>query len=76
MNAQGTPDQEFANAERDLSEARTYLRTLNDLREWLGDDSFEEEVVSAELEISVLRDRLSELRRGLVDQSVVRSLDF
>ena len=33
MNAQGSPDQEFAEVERDLSEARTYLRTLNDLRE-------------------------------------------
>lgn len=60
----------------DLSRAKSNLHTLNDLKDWICEETWLGEVTSAQETINSLQDKLSELRRGLVDQGVVKSLDF
>ena len=69
-------EQAIEDSQNDLSRAKTNLHTLNDLKEWICEESWLEEVTAVQRTINSLQDKLSGLRRGLVDQSVVRSLDF
>ena len=66
----------FEETQTALTCVKSTLRTLNDLKGRICEETWLEEVTSAQETINSLQAKLSEIRQGMVGPGVAKSLDF